>query len=221
MSFIVYEHLFPNGKSYVGITCQKQNRRWRNGKGYYCNIRMSNAIKKYGWDNIQHIILAKDLTIDQAELLERQIIREKDLTNPDKGYNYAIGGIHPPHTEETKRKIAEKAKGRKHSDDFKKWISANNSGANNFMYGKHHSEETKKKISEAKKGSASPNKGKYRSLNPYSKQVASVDTQTGEIIAIYPCIKDAAESINRSLSCLQAALHGQQKTCNGTKWVYL
>lgn len=32
--YIVYVHIFPNGKKYFGITSKAPNQRWENGKGY-------------------------------------------------------------------------------------------------------------------------------------------------------------------------------------------
>lgn len=43
--YIVYCHIFPNGKRYVGITSQKPNERWRNGRGYKGSNAVYNAIK--------------------------------------------------------------------------------------------------------------------------------------------------------------------------------
>lgn len=223
MSYKVYQHLFPNGKSYVGITCQPVKRRWRKGKSYSSNLRLTNAIKKYGWDNIQHIIIADGLSQEEACDIEIKMIAEMKLNDPQNGYNIAPGGEHPVHSEETKRKIAEKSRGRTHSEEFKKWISKKNSGSNNFMYGKHHKDETKRKISEVKRSHhlSSVNKGKFGSTHPSSKRIAGIDIYTNQIIKIYDCIKEASEDFGKSKSCLQAALHGRQKTCGGLKWVYL
>ena len=177
--YIVYIHIFPNGKQYVGITCQKATRRWRNGRGYYQNVRMTRAIQKYGWENIQHIILYEGLTQEEAEAIERSLISCLNLTDETKGYNYAEGGTHPRHSEKTRRKIGDKSKGRHHTDDFKRWISQRNSGAGNYMYGKHHTEETKQKISSSRKGIASVNKGKYGGAHPSAKGVIAIDPVTG------------------------------------------
>ena len=87
-------HICPNGKKYVGITIQEPNQRWRDGKGYYKNKHFYNAILKYGWDNIQHIILFSDLTEDEANEIEEKLIDEMDLTNPKNGYNLHTGGRH-------------------------------------------------------------------------------------------------------------------------------
>lgn len=151
MDYKVYEHVFPNGKKYVGITGQDVRRRWRNGQAYRYNTRMYRAIKKYGWENIGHNILASGLTEKEAEDMEVALIRDLHLQNPDIGYNIAEGGGHSRCSEETKRKIGAKTRNNRRTEEFKRWISQRNSGAGNYMYGKHHSEETKRKISETKK----------------------------------------------------------------------
>lgn len=96
--WIVYVHIFPNKKKYFGITSKRPNGRWENGKGYSQEHQpiMYNAIKKYGWDNIQHIILFENLTKQEAELKEKELIAEH-RTNCHKhgdkyGYNMTDGG---------------------------------------------------------------------------------------------------------------------------------
>lgn len=220
MAYKVYMHTFPNGKKYVGLTMQPVNRRWRGGKSYSYNLRMANAINKYGWDNVQHDILADGLTADEAAALEIRLIKELDLLNPDKGYNNAPGGDHPQHTTATRKKIGEKSKGRTHSDEFKAWISEKNRGQNNFMYGKHHTEETKRKISEAKKGSPSPNKGKYGGANPSAKSVVAIDPVTGKQIYTFSSIREAAAFIGRCPSGISGVLAGKQNVSGGYGWRY-
>jgi hypothetical protein len=67
--FCVYEHLFPNGKRYIGITSKRPEARWEGGTGYDKDHQpvMYNAIQKYGWDNIEHNILFTDLTEEKAK----------------------------------------------------------------------------------------------------------------------------------------------------------
>ena len=65
--WIVYQHIFPNNKSYIGITSQKPEYRWgAKGENYNSQPLMASAIKKYGWDNIKHLILFTDLTAEEA-----------------------------------------------------------------------------------------------------------------------------------------------------------
>ena len=98
-TWIVYVHVFPNGKKYFGITSKKPNQRWENGEGYKregSNLAVYNAIKKYGWDNIQHIILHEGLTKEEACAKEIEYIA-KYKTNVHRygskyGYNLTDGG---------------------------------------------------------------------------------------------------------------------------------
>lgn len=223
MSFIVYEHIFPNGKKYVGITCQRPNRRWRNGKAYNQNIRMSNAIKKFGWNNIEHLILAENLTQEEAEAIEIGLIADHNLMDPECGYNNAPGGTHPRHSAEIRRKIGLKSIGRTHSEEFKQQMRELNSGKNNYMYGKHHSEITRQKISEARRKQHLPgaNKGKFGSDHPSSRKIACIDISTNQTVKEFGSVNEAQKEIRVSMSCLQAALHGHQKTCAGFRWVYI
>lgn len=79
-----------NGKEYVGITSQIPEKRWgSNGTGYK-GQRFYYAIKKYGWDNFDHIILKTDLTEKEAYDEEMEYISKNNLTK--KGYNVSIGG---------------------------------------------------------------------------------------------------------------------------------
>ena len=112
----VYMHKFPNDKVYIGITGKSVTERFRtDGKGYKSQF-VYKAIKKYGWDNIHHIIIAENLEKSEAESMEVKLIKEYDSTNPNKGYNicsggYVNSGFTFKHTEEAKRKISIASKG--------------------------------------------------------------------------------------------------------------
>ena len=106
-NYTVYMHISPNNKRYIGITSQEPNNRWHNGNGYKGNQYFYRAIEKYGWDNFQHIIIAKQITEEEAKWIEIELIREFDATNKDKGYNISIGGGIPVITEETKQRMSE------------------------------------------------------------------------------------------------------------------
>lgn len=93
-NYVVYMHVSPNNKKYIGITGRDNViDRWDNGKGYKNNRYFSNAINKYGWDNFKHIILFEDLTFEEANMLEMFYISYYDTyNNPSKGYNQTKGG---------------------------------------------------------------------------------------------------------------------------------
>lgn len=109
-NYTVYMHISPSNKRYIGITSTSVERRWKNNGDGYKDQVFYRAIQKYGWDNIQHIIVAKGLTEEDAKWLEIELIREFDTTNKYKGYNVSTGGDGSngcKHTEEAKKKISE------------------------------------------------------------------------------------------------------------------
>lgn len=74
-TYCVYKHVLPNNKIYIGITKQNPLLRWRNGHGYkHCNY-FYNAILKYGWLNVHHEILRDNLTVEEANNLEKYYIK--------------------------------------------------------------------------------------------------------------------------------------------------
>lgn len=89
--YCVYRHITPAGKSYIGISVDCE-RRWARGEGYRDNAHFYRAIKKYGWDSIEHVILASGLTLDEAKHAEMYNIQKYQSTDPEHGYNHTLGG---------------------------------------------------------------------------------------------------------------------------------
>ena len=137
--YTVYIHKNKiNNKVYIGITKRKPEERWgSNGNGYYRNAHFYNSIQKCGWNNFEHIIIADNLSYDEACNMEKELISKYDSTNQNKGYNVALGGGGSDTlSEETKRKISESHKGIYPSEETKRKLKAAKTGINNPMYGK-------------------------------------------------------------------------------------
>lgn len=168
--YCVYMHISPSGKRYIGITGVKPEKRWGNGKRYNGNPYLSRAIQKYGWDNFQHIILYKNLTKEEAEQLEIDLIAYYKSNQRDFGYNIENGGnTTGKMSDETRQKISEANKGKVVSDDTRQKLSNIRkecwedddyrqnqiekhkwqTGENHPWFGRNHTEETKKKIGAA------------------------------------------------------------------------
>lgn len=160
--YTLYVHITPNNKYYIGITGRSVVERWGyNGWGYYDERRkyqlpFCNAIKKYGWDNIRHIILLENLSKEMACECEKYLIAKFQTTNSKYGYNLVNGGEGVngyKHTEETRLLLHQKLAGRKLSDEHKQKISKALMGRpNTWQKGVPVSEESKQKMSEALKG---------------------------------------------------------------------
>lgn len=86
----VYIHTSPNGKKYVGITKQIPEVRWNYGCGYHNNTHFYRAIKKYGWNNFKHEIVASGLTKNEALHMEIDLI--KKFNSFKNGYDLSFGG---------------------------------------------------------------------------------------------------------------------------------
>ena len=80
-NFCVYIHISPSNKKYVGITSRKPSLRWSGGNGYKNNEHFYRAIQKYGWGNFQHLIVAKNLTKEEACKAEIDLIKKSILNN--------------------------------------------------------------------------------------------------------------------------------------------
>ena len=86
-NWCVYIHTFPNEKKYIGISMSPLTR-WKNdGSGYKEQTRMWGAIQKYGWDNIKHEIILKNLDKTTAKQIEKALISQYQTTIPALGYN--------------------------------------------------------------------------------------------------------------------------------------
>lgn len=91
-NYCVYIHEFPNGKRYVGLTRNTPKKRWNYGIGYKGQPRVYNAIKKYGWYNIEHKILFDELSKEEACEKEKELIKKYKTTDIKYGYNVSFGG---------------------------------------------------------------------------------------------------------------------------------
>lgn len=124
-NYKVYIHITPDKKVYVGMTQQDIKKRWKsNGAGYISNTCFYNAIKQYGWNNIEHKVLFENLSKEEAIKKEKELIKKYNSTNIEYGYNivdsFTTLGFH--HKEESKKKmsIAKTGKSLINDGSFKK-----------------------------------------------------------------------------------------------------
>lgn len=91
-SYNVYKLTFPNGKIYIGISINPE-KRWARDHGYGYNKKMNDEIKNVGWDNIKHEILFKELSREEANNKEKELIKFYNSTDKSKGFNRTTGGL--------------------------------------------------------------------------------------------------------------------------------
>ena len=145
-NYCVYMHINKtNGKRYIGQTYNLKER-WRcNGKNYFASIKFFNALKKYGWDNFEHVVIKDKLFREEADILEKELIQKYNTI--ENGYNLKEGGSRGNLSEkslqkmseslkrgyvehpERKEKIRQKVLGRKYSEEDKRKMSLNSKRA--------------------------------------------------------------------------------------------
>lgn len=107
VTYYIYIHTCPNMKCYVGMSISPKNR-WNNGEGYKNNKEFYKDIQKYGWNNIEHEILATTNYGWLARCLERQMISRFK----NEGLAYNMVNAEKNQERKSKRKIPLKRVGK-------------------------------------------------------------------------------------------------------------
>lgn len=100
-----------NHKKYIGITRRPLKWRWgKEGRNYGKTSYIRRAFDKYGWDNFEHKLLLCNLTMEEAEMFEKELIKYYKTTQIEFGYNIALGGMVKKETSVELRKRISKGK---------------------------------------------------------------------------------------------------------------
>jgi group I intron endonuclease len=142
--FVIYKHTSPSGKAYIGQTNNyKKRTNEHKSKSSGCRL-FACAIKKYGWDSFSHEILAENLTVDEANRLEAELIIKHNTIYPN-GYNLRSGGLNSLLNDDSKKRISESKKGIIPSLETRMKRSA-------ALKGRIHTEKARRKLSIAHTG---------------------------------------------------------------------
>jgi len=155
---------------------------------------------------------------DVNELNRLEIKYIADMNSFAKGYNCTLGGegcIGYKHSDETKRKLSEKAIGRVQSFEQKQKHSKNMMGNKNPMYGKLRTNEEKSKISRNRLGIPS----KFKNI-PRTKELKE-KLRTISSIYIYKTpygdFKSTREAI-KYCNCTRATIKRRCLNSNFPNW---
>ena len=226
-NYTVYMHTSPSGKAYIGITSTSVEARWDNGNGYlkkrkdgkYKQPAMANAILKYGWENFEHVIFESNISKKDAEHMEKLLIALFKTRNKLYGYNIREGGGSTGKmAEESRLKMINSLKGRKHTEEELRKMSEAHKGEKHPMFGKHPSDEARKKMSESQKARWTDDKRQEVSnrfkgkKKPKESVRASADGHKKRIFCIelskeFDSLKSATQELNISQSNLSRAIH--------------
>lgn len=216
-TYLVYKHVAPNGKVYIGITSQTTQARWHGGSNYSTQPYFYNAIKKYGWDAFEHVVIREGLSEEEAKIAERKLIKQYDSRNRSKGYNITPGGdISPMKDPIVRQKSSEAHKGKRLSEEQKRKLGEAHKG---YV----PSEEAKKKTSasvtelwkdpEYRKRNQNGQKKFYRPVEAYDAN--------GGLIGSWGSLKEADAATGVDFRNIQACCKGKRRIAGGYIWRYV
>lgn len=226
-NYIVYKHTTPSGKVYIGITCQKPTKRWKNGLGYEGCTAFFRAVKKYGWNNIEHDIVLSGLSKESACSEERRLIAKYKSNDPEHGYNLTDGGEHYEPNDEWREKLSASLRQRyiEHPEDRVR-ISESQKGRRTSAETKTKQREARLRYLtehlEARRACGNSFRGKKRSAENVRKlreanKKPIVCNETG---VVYKSINEAAEIIGVARPAISNNLTGRSKSCKGLTFSY-
>lgn len=203
--YCVYKHTTPSGKSYIGITMNDPQRRWGHGTNYRTNKYFSNAIKKYGWENISHEVIYQGLTKEEACEKEKELIAKFRTCERDHGYNLTSGGESYEFPEEVKDRL----KGpRLLSEEQREELAKRGRIiAEKYLKGRTPTKEQIAKMAESKKGKKQPQWVKdkrAKSLKEHYKKVGGLSQEHREKIRNASTGRRHSEEAIRKMRAAQA-----------------
>ena len=153
-NYSVYQHVTPDGMYYFGQT-NNIKRTWEGNGCHYKGTALQPYIEKYGWDNIQHIVLFKDQTKENALWIEDFLITtaQEDgvCINKQRSGNISKEeGYNQEYYEQNK-------------DKFKEYYEQNKQQI--LEQNKEYREQNKEQIREYKKQYREQNKEQIREYN--------------------------------------------------------
>ena len=169
-NYSVYQHVTPDGMYYFGQT-NNIKRRWSRNGAEYKTTSLYPYIEKYGWDNIQHIILFENQSKEDALKIEDSLIisgwEKGNCINQQRSGNVSKeGGYFQQYYEQNKEQISEQKKQyyEQNKDKIKQYYEQNKDKIREYQ------EQNKDKINEQKRKYYERNKEKFKEYREQNKE---------------------------------------------------
>lgn len=210
-TWCVYVHTLKVNpkKIYVGITGRKPESRWSNGAGYTKGY-FYHAIKKYGFDAFNHVVLMDNLSKEMAELIEIALIHNLS----SQGYllyNICSGG-----------RISDGRKGRHNTVDHNMKISQANKGR---KQSKEQVEASRQRLLAKKSGWFS----KPNAKSPFCKLTGKLNCRahkvymfdlSGNYLNCFDTIRQASQACGVNEAYISACCRGRVHKTHGYRFSY-
>ena len=178
-NYSVYQHVTPDGMYYFGQT-NNIKRRWSSNGAGYKKTALQPYIEQYGWDNIQHIVLFRDQTKENALFIENFLIetaREDGVCiNKNRSGNVSKEeGYQREYQEQNKDKINEQKRNyyERNKEKFKEYREQNKDKIREYQreYQREYKEQNKDKIRDYNR----EYQRQYRKRKKLEKQLKEVE----------------------------------------------
>lgn len=170
---------------------------------------MWRAIRKYGWDNIEHVVIANGINRESAIYIEKDLIELYQSNDKEHGYNLSAGGEEGSyHNEESRKKMSIQRRGKPKSEEHRRKISEANKG--------HKlSDETKEKIRKKATG-----RHYDTDKNPRNIAVLQYDIVTKQLVGTYLSISKASRDTGLLRNHISECAKEKRRQEGGCIWVY-
>jgi group I intron endonuclease len=220
-----------NGKVYVGETMNLRQRVYSYHKSNIDTPRpILRAINKHGLENFSfEYQYYPDISKDELLDIEERLIKEHNSLMSGNGYNVCSRGQNRysvTQSPEARKRRSEIFKGRVITKEWRENMSKAKSGMNHPMYGKKLKEETRKKMGDSRRGKKNWRYGKTTSdehrhklmINRKDRVEVEQYTKSGEFIARYPSVKEAARKTGIDSRYIYPVCDKEGRSAKGFIW---
>ena len=188
-NYSVYQHVTPDGMYYFGAT-NNIKRRWRGNGCLYKTTALQPYIEKYGWNNIQHIVLFKDQTKENALWIEDFLIttaqedgvcinkKRSGLVSKEEGYSQEYYETNKGQIQERHKQYYETNKGQI-QERHKQYYETNKGQISEQQ--KQYYETNKDKKREYNRQYREQNREKYNEYQRQYRQRKKLEKQLKEV----------------------------------------
>lgn len=200
--YYVYKYTSPNGKSYIGRSCNPQQIRARwDGSGYKCCTAFWRAIEKYGWKNFSYEVLESGIDFEDIDARENYWITVYHSSTDENGYNLLKPSSEKGKTYslETLRKLSYS---HLHKAEREPAKDSNASSGKRFRFRPKTSDKTKEVLRQ-----------RCKCAHP----VAQYDFN-GNYIQTFSSRTEAAKAVGATKNTINSCCTGKIKSCKGYQW---
>lgn len=216
----IYKITSPTGRVYIGQSVDINHRFGSYIKMYVKNegqVKLYRSFLKHGVENHSFEIIEE---CSEEELNCRERFWQDDFDVLNGGLNCRLTKTEDKSgkvSNETLSKMSQASIGNQH------WLGKTHSQETkdkigNANRGRKHSEEINK--SKGRKGSIPPLKGKFSKDNPLSIPIVQLDLE-GFLVVKWDSLMDIKRELGLNICNINSCLKGRLKTSSGFKWKYL